>query len=160
MIRWGDFDLESGKPSLLFRASVSKNRKEAKIPFNDELAAALRAFRPADAAPFQFAFRGRVPKMETFRRDLAKAGIVYLDDQGRRVDFHSLRMTFGTNLVLSGAHLRVLQELMRHSDIRLTMKLYTDASKLPMREAVSALPSFVAKSPGPAENCPLKIMNG
>lgn len=82
--------------------------------------------------------------METFRRYLVKAGIPYLDEQGRRVDFHSLRVTFGTNLVLSGAHPRVVQELMRHSDIRLTMKLYTDASKLPMREAVAALPSFGA----------------
>jgi integrase len=44
MVRWGDFDLDSGKPSLFFRASVSKNRKEARIPFNDELASALRAF--------------------------------------------------------------------------------------------------------------------
>jgi integrase len=65
-----------------------------------------------------------------------------LDEQGRRVDFHSLRLTFGTNLVLSGAHPRVVQELMRHSDIRLTMKLYTDISKLPVWEAVAALPSF------------------
>jgi integrase len=68
--------------------------------------------------------------------------VCYFDQQGRRVDFHSLRLTFGTNLVLSGAHPRVVQELMRHSDIRLTMKLYTDVSKLPMREAVAALPSF------------------
>ena len=146
---------------MLFRASVSKNRKEARIPFNDELAAALRAFRPVDAAPFQLVFAGLVPKMETFRRDLAKAGIPYLDEQGRRLDFHSLRLTFGTNLVLSGAHPRVVQELMRHSDIRLTMKLYTDASKLPMREAVAALPWFEGghSVPRPLENQPLKIMN-
>jgi integrase len=142
MIRWGDFDLDSGKPSLLFRASIAKNRKDARIPFNDELATALRAFRPADAAPFQLAFGGLVPKMETLRRDLAKAGIVYLDEQGRRVDFHSLRMTFGTNLVLRGQHPRSVQEMMRHSDIRITMKLYTDVTGLPLREAAAALPMF------------------
>jgi site-specific recombinase XerD len=73
--------------------------------------------------------------METFRRDLSRAGIVSQDEQGRRVDLHSLRVTFGTNLILSGAHPRVAQELMRHSDIRQTMKLYTDVSKLPVREA-------------------------
>jgi hypothetical protein len=38
----------------------------------------------------------------------------------------------------------VVQELMRHSDIRLTMKLYTDVSKLPVSEAVAALPWFRA----------------
>lgn len=62
------------------------------------------------------------------------------------MDFHSLRMTFGTNLVLSGAHPRVVQELMRHSDIRQTMKLYTDVSKLPVREAVAGLPSYGIQS--------------
>ena len=159
MIRWGDFDLDSGKPCLVFRASVSKNRKEARIPLNDELAATLRAFRPVDAAPFQLAFAGLVPKMDTFRRDLSRAGIPYLDEQGRRVDFHSLRLTFGTNLVLSGIHPRVVQELMRHSDIRLTMRLYTDASKLPLKEAVAALPSFgagILGIPAGSNNCVLK----
>lgn len=65
-----------------------------------------------------------------------------MSEPGRRAAFHSLRLTFGTNLVLSGAHPRVVQELMRHSDIRLTMKLYTDVSKLPIREAVAVLPWF------------------
>lgn len=162
MIRWGDFDMDSAKPLLLFRASVSKNRKEARIPFNNELAAALRAFRPVEAAPFQFAFAGLVPKMETFRRYLAKAGIRYLDEQGRRVDFHSLRMTFGTNLVLRGQHPRSVQEMMRHSDIRITMKLYTDVTGLPLREAAAALPVFgVGNSlPGDSKICRLKIGNG
>ena len=54
--------------------------------------------------------------------------------------FHALRKTFGTALVLNGEQPRVVMEAMRHSDIRLTMKLYTDASKLPMREAVAVLP--------------------
>jgi hypothetical protein len=57
----------------------------------------------------------------TLRRDLARAGILYQDDAGRRVDLHALRVTFGTNLVLRGAHPRIAQEFMRHSDVRLTM---------------------------------------
>ena len=100
--------------------------------------------------------------MVTFRRYLAKAGIPYLDEQGRRVDFHSLRLTFGTNLVLSGAHPRVVQEMMRHSDIRITMKLYADVTGLPLAEAAAALPLFgVGNSvPGDRMNYPLKIGNG
>lgn len=99
-------------------------------------------FRPVDAASFQFVFRGRALKMDTLRHDLSAAGIVCQDEQGRRVDLHALRVTFGTNLVLSGAHPRVAQELMRHSDIRLTMEIYTDASKLPLAGGVAGLPSF------------------
>jgi integrase len=123
--------------------------------------AVLRAIRPGDFAPFQYVFKGLVPKMETMRRDLARAGIVYQDEQGRRVDLHALRVTFNTNLVLSGAHPRVAQELMRHSDVRLTMKFHTDASKLPIREALAALPSFggsVSVS-SDSKNRPLKITN-
>jgi site-specific recombinase XerD len=99
-------------------------------------------------------------RSQTFRRDLARLGIPFVDEQGRRVDFHSLRLTFGTNLVLSEAHPRLVQELKRHSDFRLTMKLYTDVSKLPMREAVAVLPSFEGGNPIPSlsRNSTLKIV--
>jgi integrase len=142
LVRWGDFDLEAAQACLRLPAAITKNRKDARLPLRPELVGALLSLRPADWAPFQHVFSGRVPKMDTVRRDLSRAGIVYQDEQGRRADLHALRVTFGTNLVLSGAHPRVAQELMRHSDVRLTMKIYTDASKLPLAEGVAALPWF------------------
>jgi len=50
---------------------------------------------------------------------------------------------------------------MRHSDVRLTMKIYIDASKLPLTEGVAALPSFDGGGPTleSDENRPLKIAN-
>ena len=42
----------------------------------------------------------------------------------------------------SGAPPRVAQEAMRHSDSRLTEQTYTDCSKLHVRAAINALPSF------------------
>ncbi len=47
-----------------------------------------------------------------------------------------------TLLLANGTHARVVQELMRHSDIRLTTRLYTDASQLPLAAGLAALPSF------------------
>jgi hypothetical protein len=38
------------------------------------------------------------------RKDLEQAGIQLRDEVGRRVDFHSLRMTFGTTLLANGVH--------------------------------------------------------
>jgi hypothetical protein len=38
--------------------------------------------------------------------------------------------------------LRVVMEAMRHSDLKLTMKIYTDVSQLPLAAGVAALPSF------------------
>ncbi len=44
---------------------------------------------------------------------------------GRTLDVHCLRHTFATLLSKSGVVPRMAQELMRHSDIRLTMNVYT-----------------------------------
>lgn len=128
-----------GGPCVRVPASISKNRRTALLPLGAELAAQLRAEAGA-AAPFAFAFKGRVPEVETLRRDLARAGIAYEDELGRKVDLHALRKTFGTALVLSGAAPRVVMEAMRHSDLKLTMKTYMDAGQLPVRQAVALLP--------------------
>jgi len=52
--------------------------------------------------------------------------------------------------------------MMRHSDIRITMKLYADVTGLPLAEAAAALPSFGVKGSdlGGLESYPLKIGNG
>jgi hypothetical protein len=52
----------------------------------------------------------------------------------------ALRKTFGTALVLNDAQPRVVVEAMRHSDLKLTMKLYTDAGQLPVGAALARLP--------------------
>jgi integrase len=149
-LRWADLVLESSL--LRVRAATSKNRKDAVLPLHPDLVAALKEFRPATAAPFTPVFKF-VPRVSTFRRDLVAAGITFLDSDGRRADQHSLRVTYGTNLTLSGAAPRVVMELMRHSDIKLTMKIYTDAGKLPLADAVSKLPAMPAKTVCP-ETCP------
>jgi len=145
-LQWGDFTLDGDTPTLRVRASMTKNRKDAVIPLHPELVAALLAFKPVDAAPFGLALAGLVPRIPTFKKDLRAAGVPFEDQLGRRADLHSLRMTFGTNLTLSGVAPRSVQELMRHSDIKLTMKIYTDAAQLPLVAAVQSLPSLA--SPG------------
>ena len=153
-LRWSDVELVPGSACIRVRASMSKNRKAAVLPMHDELAAALRAFKPSDAAPFAFVLRGLVPRIPTFRKDLLRAGVPFEDSEGRRVDLHALRVTYGTNLTASGAAPRVVMELMRHSDIALTMKIYTDAAQLPLVDAVAKLPAV-----GLAEVCPKTCPN-
>jgi len=62
---------------------------------------------------------------------------------GRRADLHALRMAYGANLTVSGASPRVVMELVRHSDIKLTMKIYTDVALLPLADAVLWLDSVI-----------------
>jgi integrase len=83
---------------------------------------ALGGDAPAEADRV-FAF---VPEVRTLKRDLKKAGIEFTDGAGRRVDFHAVRHTHGTLLSKAGVAPRLAMESMRHTDIRLTMNVYTD----------------------------------
>jgi hypothetical protein len=82
--------------------------------------------------------------MDEFRDDLKAANILFINPAGLRADFHSLRHTLATNLARAGTAPRVAMEIMRHSDMRLTAKTYTDAGLLPVADAVLKLPGLTA----------------
>ena len=77
-----------------------------------------------------------VPRCRTLKKDLEAADIAYVDGSGRYADFHSLRYTFNTWMQRKGFVPRVAQELMRHSDRRLTDKVYTDTNLLPLQQSM------------------------
>jgi integrase len=59
------------------------------------------------------------------RKDAAFAGLI--PQQGptsKRVDFHCLRKSCARILIELGVHPKHIQQVLRHSDIRLTMDLY------------------------------------
>jgi hypothetical protein len=82
--------------------------------------------------------------MAVFRKDLKAAGIPETDDEKRRVDFHSLRKSLATLLAKSGATPRTAMEVMRHTDLRLTMSVHTDPTLLDTSGAVEQLPDLTA----------------
>ena len=66
----------------------------------------------------------------------------YKDDAARTFDFHSLRSLFITALAHSGAHLKEMQMLARHSRIELTLKHYTKLELRDIDNAVQRLPGL------------------
>lgn len=129
------FRLEGDSPEVVIPAAFTKNRQEARQPIARELAEGLRAFveraepgRPVLVVP------DKTAKM--LRADMAAAGIPYRDAAGRYLDFHALRHSFGTHLVRSGVNPKVVQKLMRHSTITLTMDRYAHADDDDMRQAL------------------------
>lgn len=64
---------------------------------------------------------------------------MFIDENVRRLDFHALRVTFGTLLAVNHVHLTDAVHLMRHSDPKLTMKIYTDASQLALSDSLAKL---------------------
>ena len=168
-LQWGDVRIgpDEIKPVIALRASTTKARRADTIPLRHDLADALGATMPTDAQPTDRVFPS-IPKMATFKRDLERAEIAHVDASGRVVDFHSLRYTCGTMLAKAGVAPRIAMEIMRHTDMRLTMNLYTDPRLLDTARAIERMPDLdeqpaaervVARRTGtddlPVENFPL-----
>ncbi len=157
-LEWRDLDLDDERPSLTLRAGTTKSRRGDTLPINPELAALLRAERKPDDSPTDRVLR--VPRLDTFRRDCVRAGIPGFvwnaekgralqipDDRGRTLDFHALRTTYVSWLSAAGVAPRTAQMLARHTDIRLTMRSYTDPRLLDGHAAVESLPDLQPDQP-------------
>ena len=75
--------------------------------------------------------------------------LCYVDVQGRHADFLALRKTFITNLSKSGVSPKIAQSFARHSDINLTMNVYTDIVLEDQAVAVESLPELPTLVPSP-----------
>jgi len=146
-LKWADLRLDEAKPFVLVRASTTKNSKVAPMSLHPEVVAALHELK-AGRQPGELVFK-RFPRIERFKRDLKKAGIAYTDALGRFADFHSLRKTLCTNLAKAGVPRRTAMSVMRHSDGKLTDKVYTDENLLGVETAIDVLPTFTTE-PGTA----------
>ena len=69
----------------------------------------------------------------------------YVDGDGKFADFHALRHTFITNLSLANVSPKTAQLLARHSDIKLTMQIYTHVNPEEQAKAINSLPGFKPK---------------
>ena len=61
----------------------------------------------------------------------------------KQIGWHTFRRTYSTLLRATGAELKVMQELMRHSTIRVTLDTYTQAVTTEKRAAQTAVVSLL-----------------
>ena len=136
---WQDVYLDEEHPYVIAQASTTKNRQRSIIPLHPKL---VEDFKEAQKAGSKknFVFPQYTQPDRRFRRHLKAAGIDQYDENGRKLDFHALRYTFATKLAKQGVSQRLAQELMRHSDPKLTANIYTDVTHLPTFDAVETLP--------------------
>jgi len=143
----GRLYFDSDPPYITCKAGSTKNRKDAQQYVQPELATDLKAHiaTKAPKAPvFNLPHETNVARM--LRDDLAKARKEWIkeskDDpqeyaqrqesdflaetnhEGEITDFHSLRHTCGAWLAMTGTHVKVVQQVMRHQSITLTMDTY------------------------------------
>jgi len=141
-----DFQLSSEPFSVHIRAEDEKAGRGDILPIRPELAQDLLTyFSESLALPNSRAFLGMWKKRGSnmIRKDLDRAGVDWHPNEaGAVIDFHSLRHTFASLLASSGVHPKVAQELMRHSDINLTMSIYSHVLINDRAKATAALPDF------------------
>ena len=143
-------DVSSDPATVTVEAAYSKRSKQVVISIKSDFAACVASWleelgsddRDRPLFPIKGARTG-----EWITKDLLAAGLTAVDDAGFRIDFHSLRQTFITNLSRSGASPKLAQSLARHGDINLTMNAYTTVGLADQRTAVESLPA-APKMPG------------
>lgn len=148
-LSWDDLFLDAQQPFMIVRVASSKNRKQKSLPLHSELVECLHLLKPSKVSTRELVFPNAVPPMKVVREDFETAGISLTDGKGGRVDFHALRKTFVTRLQVAGVSARVAMELARHSEMWLTMNVYTDTSHLPLSASVQQLPRL-----GPIKDTP------
>ena len=162
----GDLRLDAAVAHILLPAALEKSRQGAELPLRDDLVSDIRDWL-AEKARVRQVLAGdtsqgnllesdtslgvsldeklfRVPRqlVKVLDRDLRVAGIAKVDDRGHKLDIHALRHSFASLLSAAGVAPRTAQAAMRHSDVNLTMSVYTDPRVLDVRAALDALPSL------------------
>ncbi len=123
----------------------SKRRREDIVPLRKDIAAELQSF-VAGKLPTVQVFKVPEKTADMLKADLDAVNIPYVDDEGHYADFHALRHSTGSLLAASGVHPKVVQSIMRHSDINLTMSRYTHIFRGQESEAVASMPDLSSPS--------------
>ncbi len=114
----------------------TKSGKDRQIPINDRLQDVLREVRRGNQLKSEFVFCDSQGKRfyevkRSFHGACRRAGI-------EAFRFHDLRHTFASRLVMRGASLKAVQELLGHADLKMTMR-YAHLSQEHLRDSVNLL---------------------
>ncbi len=146
MLAWDDISLLADNSYVRVTATAAKNDKEAKQPippFVVSILTALKAAtRPKLCDRVFVSFRQSINTAELIRADLAAVEIDLIDKDGNEICFHSLRNSYISFLANSNTPPKVIQELARHSDPRLTFNTYARTFEDAKQKAISFLPNF------------------
>jgi integrase len=138
-LKASDFDFEA--ITLTVRADVSKNRKSALLPLRASTASLIQG-HVKHKLPLSKAFNMPSQPHLMIKADLERAGIAYKTEEGT-AHFHAQRHNFATALSITAKTTKTAQNLMRHSDPRLTLNVYTHGVAEHERSAVEALPDLL-----------------
>lgn len=109
--------------------SATKNKKDAKLFLGESVGKTMQTLlSDGRTEPFRINLTVRMKAARMLREDMKAArkaserSLPFLDT--RNVDFHALRHTCGAWLCWEGVPIQVVQQIMRHSSIKLTIDVY------------------------------------
>lgn len=156
--------LDGPKPCVTVPATVAKSRRERVVPLKVDTATGLKAIlkgkhpaapifkmpRPESVvialrADLAVARAAWIKEAETPEGQTKREGTKYLepqDEADRYLDFHSLRLTFATNLIAAGVDVKTAQELLGHATPAMTLGLYAKVLRGSQENAIARMPSY------------------
>ena len=169
-----NFNLDASPPTVTVEAAYSKHRREDRQILHPDIVERFRAwllYRKPGPSEILFPISERTCGIdrrtsEMMKQDLKAARSIWIEDaadqaerkrrevsdvlkyqdsQGLFADFHSLRHTFVTNLCKADISPKTAQTLARHSDIRLTMNVYSHVDEQEQAAAIARLPGLFEK---------------
>lgn len=141
-LKVADLSLDAKQPTVSCAADSTKNAKRAKQYIQKELASELKAYvrdKRKGEVVFAMPHETSVAKMLVADLEVARAKwmkdekiadddagdfLATVNSESHRIDFHCLRHTLGAWLVLEGHPVNVVQKIMRHSTVVLTLETY------------------------------------
>ena len=139
-LRWQDVDLEAGR--LVVRQNIvrgivgtPKSGKPREIPLSAETVAMLKAHQH-ERGPLVFCTRDGRHLADTSMTHALKGACKRA--ALRPMGWHSMRHTFASHLAMRNVPIRVIQELMGHATIQMTMR-YAHLSPCVTKSAVESL---------------------
>lgn len=164
-LRWQDVDLPAGSVSVVRQLKTETSRRP--VLLTRKGVAALRRHRAAQDAERRQAgtawddhdlvFSNTVGRPINPRNLLRRSFYPLLARAGlRRIRFHDLRHTTATLLLREGVHPKIVSELLGHSQIGITLNLYSHVTVSMQRAAVDTLGGLL----GCQDGCQPEVQEG
>ena len=145
-------DLDRFGPSLPLGADYTKNRKDARQPITRELAAKLVIL--IEGRMPDHSLLG-IPTSYAYKRlkvDLKAAKVPLLTSFGKAT-WHSLRKVYVNNLIRTGADVKTVMELARHSAATMSLDIYASVKPALLRAAVESAAQHVRNTVKASASC-------